>query len=226
MCSVVTVLGLAALIAGGAGFVVELGRRPTAAELNAAAVKEQAARWRLRTAGEIFPVTVRNASGKNSAHRVGIAPPASCAQALDRQVAAAFVKQGCRTVLRATYIDASGTLVTTVGIAVMPDAAKAETAAETLVPDNGVEDRYGLRAAGFPGTVAARFGDAQRQKLSHADGDAPYVVLRASGWWDGRTKVPSADLAEPFATGEMLVESLMSSLVRSDDPCRLKDVRC
>ncbi|SIS24562.1 hypothetical protein SAMN05421833_15215 [Microbispora rosea] len=97
----------------------EFDRPPTDSELHAASVQEIGLRWRTRSAGEIFPATVDYGSGgaKELAVRVGVAPEASCSKALDAVIAKVAVADGCRAVLRATYLDKTQTLVTTVGVA-------------------------------------------------------------------------------------------------------------
>jgi hypothetical protein len=90
-----------------------------------------------------------------SARLIGIAPRASCAAAADPAVAAILARSGCRTVLRATYADVSGTLVATAGIAVMPSAAAAASAQNAIQ----MTIQGGVRAIAFPGTAAVLFRD-------------------------------------------------------------------
>ncbi|MGI8331310.1 hypothetical protein ACRYCC_15195 [Actinomadura scrupuli] len=59
------------------------------------------------------------------------------------------LKNGCVTVLRATYADQSGALLMTVGIAVMPDPGKADAAVTAL---RDIRDVRGVRPVNFPGT--------------------------------------------------------------------------
>ncbi|MCO5994262.1 hypothetical protein [Actinoallomurus rhizosphaericola] len=221
--AVLAAAGAVGLVAGLAGMALEFGRAPTRAERAAAGTRELAARWRIRTAGEIFPPTVRNASGLEPAYRIGIAQPAACAEALDAQVAHAFIAQGCRVVLRATYTDATRTLLTTVGAVVMPDQDKAETAMEAL--SAGGHERYALRVVPFPDTVAADWEDARRQFTAYRSGPTPYVIVQVSGWVDGRTMPETAD-KERFRFADTLLDHLSGVFVPADDPCKARDVRC
>ncbi len=70
----------------------------------------------------------------------------------------------------------------TVGVVVFPDERSAREAVAWF-PDG--EPRPGLRALPFPGSVAARFGDAARQTSAAARAPA-YVVAATAGYADGR----------------------------------------
>ncbi|GAA4604134.1 hypothetical protein GCM10023195_14020 [Actinoallomurus liliacearum] len=222
---VLGVAGVVGLVAGVTGVVLELNRPSTRAERAAAGSKELAARWRIRSAGEIFPPTVRNASGLQPAYRIGIAQPTGCADALDAQVARTFIAQGCRAVLRATYTDASRTLLTTVGVVVMSDSDedKVETALRSLSEDG--HNRYGLRVVPFPDTPAADWDDTRRQETAYRSGPMPYVILQVSGWVDGRTTSETAD-KERFKPADTLLDHLAGLFVKADDPCKARGVRC
>jgi hypothetical protein len=94
--------------------------------------------------------------------------------------------------LRATYIDATGSLVVTVGVAVMPGQAAAEASARALPVQQGL--RSGVRPLAYRDTLTTGFGDAQRQ-LTAAISRGPYLILSATGYADGRPRVPgSSDL--------------------------------
>ncbi|HEV7933013.1 MAG TPA: hypothetical protein VGP70_11985 [Actinomadura sp.] len=233
-------LGLAAMSGGGFALAHELTRKPTAKEVEAAGAAELASRWRIRTAGEIFPATVDySASGGLAAsrgkpdallraRRAGIASAATCQEALDRRVADILVKHHCRTMLRATYLDASGTLVTTLGIAVMPspDAADAVESEFNTAFGTGGNGKDGLRGVGFTGTVAEGFGDRQRQELWLGQNRTPYVFFHASGWADGRTRITGRERVEQFDFASALSTHLMTGFVRADRPCETRGVRC
>lgn len=220
---VLGVAGVVGLVAGVTGVVLEVDRAPTRVEQAAAGSKELTVRWRIRPAGEIFPPTVRNVSGLQPAYRIGIAPPAGCAQALDAQVARTFIRLGCRIVLRATYTDASRTLLTTVGVVVMSDERRLDTALSAL--SEGGRNNHGLRAVPFPGTVAAGFTDARRQETSYRSGPMPYAMLAVSGWVDGRT-MPETDDKERFRPADTLLDHLAGLFAKVDDPCKVQGVRC
>ena len=193
------VLGLAGLTASAAGIAVQiLPRRFSAAQQQQIMAWESARHWRALPAGKIFPAAVgyqvpAYALGAGSvlpltAHRVGIAGQASCARAAASPgVGAVLDKHGCAKMLRATYIDATGSLVVTVGVAVMPGQAAAEASIRALPVQHGL--RSGVRPLAYRNTLATGFGDAQRQ-LTMAISRGPYLILSAAGYADGRPRVP------------------------------------
>jgi hypothetical protein len=200
---------LAGLGAAAAGVVIGvLPRTFSTAQQQQITAWEMGARWRAWTAGHIFPGTVRyqlpgsalaGARGLElTASRAGIAPQANCRAAADPSLARVLSRHGCVTVLRSTYSDATGTMAVTVGVAVFRSAA-AESAAAGDLP--GGKAPPAVRAVPFSHTLAARFGNPQRQ-LSWAAGSGPYLIMAAAGFADGRPRVPQA--ADAYATAEML----------------------
>jgi hypothetical protein len=166
----------------------EFHRKPTAGELYRAATDEVADRWRTWPAERIFPETVPYTSeqgGVEQAQRVGIASGTGCADGIDPEPAAVLKRNGCRALLRATYVDQLQGIVLTVGVAALPDERAASTAKEALAPPNPAEPRATVKALPFPRTVAARFTDAARQ-YAGAGQSGPYVVLTVAGQTDGR----------------------------------------
>jgi hypothetical protein len=185
----VAVLAVVCLVAGIAAATrahAELTRKPTAAESSAAAVVGVASRWAREPAGQLFPAALpynSELSDRESARRAGISPASSCATALDVAVAGAARRDGCRAVLRASYLDQLGGVVFTIGVLAFPTPRQA--AAFLAGYQAGQSPVRGLRAAAFPGTDAASFDDAARQAaLSRQDG--PYAVLTVAGYADGR----------------------------------------
>ncbi len=178
-------------------------------------------RWRAESAGQIFPRTVRydlpgyaldSSQGLVlAAHRLGIATKTSCAAGLTAKAARILVAHGCSAVLRATYLDASGSLVATVAVAVLPDAQAASSATDELTGTPGRNPALvnSLRVAR---TAAAGFGDAQRQ-LSRTIYGGPYVIMTTVGFADGRHKVRVS--ADQYLDQEML--SLVHGLSGSAD---------
>ncbi|RAY13303.1 hypothetical protein DPM19_19655 [Actinomadura craniellae] len=235
LAAALAVLGLAAVAGGGAGLAAELLREPTRAEVEAAGDAEIAARWRFRPAGEIFPPTLSyevswtgtEQTARLAARRIGIAPAASCTAAMEAKAAAILARHGCRTVLRATYADATGTLLTTFGVVVMPDRPAA-AAAEGGFSASGTENRdgYGLRAVAFSGTIAAGFTDARRQKRWMAANGTPYIFFHTSGWADARGRVPDKDRDEDFTFAGDIFSTLIESFQKVARPCETRNVRC
>ncbi|MGP7999477.1 MAG: hypothetical protein ACLPKI_19490 [Streptosporangiaceae bacterium] len=162
-------------------------------------------RWRAWSAGRIFPATVpyqlpaasldSAAVVRLDARRVGIAPQASCHAATDRAAWRVLARHGCQTVLRATYLDSTGTFAITVGVAVLPGLDQASGSGHDLPPGSGV------RVVRFSHTLVAGFGAAARQ-LSTAMAAGPYLIMSTVGYADGRHHVRES--ADPYAKDEML----------------------
>jgi len=133
-----------------------------------------------------------------TAQRIGIARQATCNAATDPAAARVLDRQGCQAVLRATYVDSTGSLVVTVGVAVLPSAAAAGTVAATL-PHSG-RPGAGVRAVAFSQTLASSFGGRQRQ-LSWVVSDGPYLIMSVAGYADGRPRVPLS--SDSYAAQEM-----------------------
>ncbi|MBO0810303.1 MAG: hypothetical protein J2P32_18580 [Actinobacteria bacterium] len=215
--------GLAGLGGGGAALYLELTRAPTKAEIAAAGTAEIASRWQRLPAGQIFPGTIRYLTAEGihtTAVRAGIAPAASCRAALDSVVAAALRRHGCVTVLRATYLDQSGTLAATIGVAVMPGSDAAERSTEQLSMG-----RAGVRAVRFAATRAGMFGDSQRARFS-LQAIGRYVFFYAAGFADGRpgSAVRSAATPDDLANG--VQDRVVTVLTGGGKPCSRKDIRC
>jgi hypothetical protein len=155
-------------------------------------------RWRALSAGQIFPVTeqyqvaqlaLNSARGLSlTARRLSIAPPSSCGKAVSTAAAAVLANGRCAAVMRATYLDASGSMVVTVGVAALPTISAATTASDRLT---GVIHNQSLAVHAFPvaRSAAASFRQPQRQ-ISLATSAGPYVVFTTAGFADGRRRVP------------------------------------
>src|SRR6266568_1032673 len=221
---VVIVVGLAGVGGGGFGLFREFTRPATQTEVATALRAEIASRWARLPAKQIFPGSIgyTTAGGMNTAARlVGIAPPASCTAALDSALAHAFSRHGCIKVLRATYLDASGTVVLTAGVAVLPSG----TAAAQSAADVNSIHHAGLRVVAFPGTVTNLFGDSRREWLNLTV-HGPYVFLSAVGYASGisghglRANPAFSDLGNAVAAREITV------LTSGRKPCQREDIRC
>jgi hypothetical protein len=206
---VALVLGLVGLAISAAGVAGQmLPRKFSAAQQQQIMAWETARRWLLRPAGHIFPAAVRYqlpgyslASGSGltlTARRIGIARQASCRAATDRAAAQVLDARGCAAVIRATYVDSTGSMVVTVGVAVLPSTAAATAATSRLSHNQRLG--AGVRAVSFPATIAALFGDRQRQ-LSWAGNVGPYLVMSTAGYTDGMPHVSLA--SDSYAAQEM-----------------------
>jgi hypothetical protein len=224
------VLGLAGVGGGGVALAHELTRGPTSAEMAAAVQQEVASRWQRLPAGKIFPATLSYATSDfnvtMTARRVGIAPATTCAAALDPPVSALLRKFGCTTVLRATYVDQSGTLAVTVGVVVMTSAAAASGAdgiADTSPP--GLTG--GVRTFGLPGTVADLFGNAQRRAFSVVGaGQGRYIFFWAAGYTDGRVSGSATSTPGLVDLGSGVVLGVQAAFTAHGSACQMKDIRC
>ncbi|MBP2707618.1 hypothetical protein JOL79_27935 [Microbispora sp. RL4-1S] len=185
--SVVLAVAAVNVLSGSVGLILESRSRPlTDAERARYVAEDVAGRWHSWPVGMVFPEELQY-SGlgrvQQYAKRVGIAPEEQCARAVDAPVASVLRRHGCRTVLRATYVDQTSTFAITVGVAVLRDeAARTDAAAELPV-----DDRVGVKPVAFPGTVTEGFGAAQRQKTGWV-GSGPYIVFSTAGYTDGRTR--------------------------------------
>jgi len=205
---VLAVLGLCGLAFAGIGIAGQLRPRTfTAAQKQRIEAWEIAKRWRTTPKTEIFPAVVRYHligqvgapdSLKLTARRLDIAGQASCARAAgaSKKLMPLLDRDGCQAVLRATYTDATSSLVLTVGVAVLRNRASAMTVAHDLT--GGVAEGEGaiahqlvLSPLAVRGTPAATFGFRQRQ-LSWVAAAGSYLVMAAVGYADGRPRVPVA----------------------------------
>jgi hypothetical protein len=171
---------------------------------------EYGKRWRTLAAGAIFPASVSYAppavlgddtSLRLSARRVGIAGQASCAAATDPTAARILTSDGCTAVLRATYVDGTGSFVVTVGAAVMPGSSQAAAAARSITSAMSA-DGLGpaVRTVPFRNTPASSFTGSRRQ-LSGAVAAGSYVILYTAGYADDRPREPVA--GEGYTDQEM-----------------------
>jgi hypothetical protein len=219
---VLAVVGVVSAGFGGYALTHEVTRAPTKAEVAAAGKAEIAQRWKQLSAGQIFPATVSYQMQADTvaepARLTGIAPQTECAAA--GVVASVLTRHHCRTLLRATYADASGTLLATIGVAVMPDAAAASATSDDLA---GVT--RGMPPVGFAGTVSQGFA-APSELNAHTNTAGPYVVLDVSGFADGRQLADVGLSANPLYFGDQVGARILAGLTSPTDTCRAADVQC
>jgi hypothetical protein len=208
--SLVLALGLIGLAAAAIGVAhVLLPRQFTPAQQRQIVGWEMARRWRVLPAGKIFPAAVSytipalalNASAGLTfqAQRLAVSSPESCSAALSAAAASLLDRTGCSAALRATYVDASGSMVATVEVAVLP----AGTATGKVIPDlrRAIQDGDRLvETFPVPGTAGDQFSDSERQ-LSYVTAAGPYVILSTAGFTDDRGEVVSGD---HYVRAEML----------------------
>lgn len=181
---------------------------------------EVAKRWRTTPKGSLFPAAVSyrlggstpaGSSGKGldlTASRLAIAPQASCATAAGGSAAlrGRLAGEGCQALLRSTYVDSTGSLVLTAGIAVLNTKASAIATAKFLTggPATGLGGaaKLVLKPFAVSGSQAASFGFPQRQ-LSWVVAAGPYLVMATVAYADGRPRVQ-------VSTDEYLVQEMTS----------------
>ena len=223
------VLGLAGFVISATGMATQLlPRRFSAAQQQQIENWEIAGRWQQLTAGQIFPASVsyqlsamvlQDATPLNlNAQRVAIAPQSGCGTGVTTAAAASVLRHdGCKAVLRATYVDATGSYVVTVGVAVLPSPAAATKASQSLAPprltaaNQSEADRLaaGILVVRYHGTAAAMYDYSRQVSASFAKG--PYLVMCAVGYADSRPRVPVA--SDHYADAEMT--SLAEGVARS-----------
>ncbi|MHC5903735.1 hypothetical protein ACVNF4_07455 [Streptomyces sp. S6] len=165
--------------------------------------------WHSVPVDQLFPVTVDGqGAGPGGADRtwtrIGVAPDGGCENAFDPLLAQVLTPVGCDRLLRATYIDATQSYVTTVGLLFTKADAATMRALDARFEKEGLSRRADLmpRPYAVPDTLAARFGTAQRASWSVSVlTDAPVVVYSVSGWADNRTVDTPQPAAEATATG-------------------------
>jgi hypothetical protein len=221
------VVGVASVGVGGTLLTRELARGPTNAEKAAAVQQEIASRWQRLVAGEIFKPTLSYTTGglgvSFNATLVGIAPAASCAAALDPPIADLLLKYGCVTVLRATYLDYSGTEAVTIGLVVMKSTRAGNHA---IANSASLPPSAGVRTFALPGTLAAQFGDTQRHYFSTITSIGIYVFLTVAGFTDGRVGGSASSVPSLPDLGNGVTTSLETVMTYHGSACSMKGIQC
>ncbi|MFF5206864.1 hypothetical protein [Streptosporangium sp. NPDC000396] len=187
LLGMILAIAVSNVLTGTVGLFRETRARPLTAAEQARYIKEEiAGRWHAWSADLVFPTELQYIGlgrAQQYARRIGVAPETSCRSGLDAPTGSILGESGCRTLLRATYVDQTSTFVITVGIAVLDDEEKRVTATSQMT----VDDRVGVRPVAFPGTASELFGAAQRQRNAWIP-VGPYVVFSTAGYADGRTR--------------------------------------
>ena len=224
------VLGLAGFGASMTAVVIQLmPRHFTAGEQQQIKNWEISSRWQTMTAGQIFPATVgyqlpaqvlEDTSPLNlNALRVGIAAQSGCAAGATPAAAEVLRREGCKAVLRATYVDATRSYVLTVGVVVLPTGAAAAAANAGLRPArlttahqaNGASQlAAGVQVVRFGGAAAGMY-DYNRQ-IAGSSAYGPYLVMYAVGYADGRPRVPVIRDAYSYGAMTSLAQGVAQSV--------------
>jgi len=239
---IVLILGLAGFAVSAFGMATQLlPRHFTASEQRQIGAWEVIRRWQTMPAGHIFPASVSYQLSARvlkdtvplnlDALRVSIAPQESdCAKAVTSAPAAAALRRnGCKAVLRATYVDATRSFVMTVGVAVLPNAAAATSAGSGLTTPRLAVARQasaqgrlpaGVLVVRFHGAGAGRY-DYNRQ-ISASFTAGPYLVMYAAGYSDSRPLVPvtqdTYSDAEMTSMAKGVARTVARTLVASPAP--------
>jgi hypothetical protein len=170
-------------------------RRFTAAQQRAIQSWEIGRRWRTLPEATIFPGTVayqlpaQALDGDGgltlTARRLGVGAPEGCARGVNAAAARILAAYGCTIVLRATYADSTGSMLVTVGVAVLPSSAAATSAGNRLADGEPQAADGSVAPEPVPQTEAAGFSGSQRQ-LSWATHAGSYVIMATAGYADGR----------------------------------------
>jgi hypothetical protein len=227
---------LIALALGLTGFVISatglatrlLPRQFTAAQQQQIENWEIASRWQQLPAGQIFPASVpyqlsaallQDGTGLSlNALRIGIAPQSGCGAGVTTPTVAAVLRRdGCKAVLRATYVDSTWSYITTVGVAVLPSDAAATQAYRSLfqpqlaAAHNAATSRQaaGIMVVRYHGTAAAMYDYSRQISKSFVQG--PYLVMYAVGYADSRPRVSVT--SDRYSAAEM--KSLAQGVAQS-----------
>jgi hypothetical protein len=223
-------LGLAGIVISATGVAIQLlPRQFSAPQRQQIENWEISGRWQQLRAGQIFPSSVsyqlsaaalQDATPLSlNALRVAIAPQAGCGAGVTATAAAEVLRHdGCKAVLRATYVDATWSYVMTVGVAVLPSDAAATEAYQSLsqprlaAADRPEADRLtaGLLVVRYHGTAAAMYDYSRQITASFADG--PYLVMYAAGYADSRPRVPVTSDAYSYAEMKSLANGVAHSV--------------
>ena len=168
-------------------------------------------RWRTLPESTIFPDSVPyqlpadaldpgGTSLALAARRLGIGPSVGCARGANPPAARILAAYGCSTVLRATYADSTGSMLVTLGVAVLPSSSAATAAGNRLADGEPKASDGSVSPAPVPGTLAAGFSGSQRQ-MSWATHAGSYVIMATAGYSDGRPQEQVA--ADSYLFAEM-----------------------
>lgn len=165
--------------------------------------------WHSTPVDTFFPRTVKGGgAGPGGADRswtrVAVAPDSGCGGALDPLLLKTLRPVGCERVLRATYVDATSSTLTTVGMVFTEAEPAGMEALDARFTDEKLGERTDLMPRTYPvkGTLAAGFGDGQRASWTvNVLTEAPVVVYAVSGFADGRPVTDPQPVAKATADG-------------------------
>jgi hypothetical protein len=227
---IVLALGVAGFVISATGMATQLlPRKFTAPQQQQIENWEVSSRWQQLSAGQIFPASVpyelsdillQDATPLNlDALRIGIAPQSGCGAGVLTSAAAKVLRRdGCKAVLRATYVDATWSYVMTVGVAVLPSDVAAAKAYRSLsqpqltAADDTAASRLaaGIQVVRYRGTAGAMY-DYNRQ-ISQSFARGPYLVMYAAGYADNRPRLPVASDRYSYEEMTSLAQGVANSV--------------
>ena len=229
---IVLALGLAGLAISATAMAIQLlPRHFTAAQQRQIENWEIASRWQTMPAGQIFPASVGYQLSAQAlqdssalpldALRVGIAPESGCTTGAVSSAAAAVLRRdGCKAVLRATYVDATKSYILTIGVAVLPTPAAALNASQGLTQTRLDSHESGHATQLAPGVLVVRFRGATSALYDYSRQIAanftagPYVVMYAAGYADSRPQVRVSQDAYSEAEMTSLATGVAQTIAR------------
>ena len=215
LLSLAAAVCLVVAVAAGLAARADLVRKPTAAQRGAAAAQAVADRWRNWPAGRIFPATLSYSTSlltTETASRVGIAPQASCDNAIDPALARLAARSRCRAAVRATYLDQLQGMVYTIGVLAFPSPRDAAEFAAGL-PAGSVK-AIPLRALALPDTASSQFSTVAQQ-VATAGHHGSFVVLTVAGYADGQPAGAGQEARRSaFAPAAELASEVIGPLTR------------
>lgn len=152
--------------------------------------------WRTTPAGVLLPASIKG-SGSETYIRLAISTDTSCA-ALPAAFASSLAPTKCAHVISATYVDRTQTVTGTVGIIVLSGTTAQRDRLRSAWDSEGNDRKKAMMPHTYPvpGTVAAKFSDAQRVTWdSQVSSDGTYLVYAVVGFTDGRAGSASTALA-------------------------------
>ncbi|NEW45755.1 hypothetical protein [Nocardia cyriacigeorgica] len=153
--------------------------------------------WRDEPVDKVFPETLGGRTGYGGGlydpeqaiwNRVGISADTECDKGLTRHTLEAAQTNGCKAVLRATYVDTTANMVATVALIVLPMGPE-ESGPKNKVADVYLDNRLiegAVAPYAVPDTLAAGWKDRNGSYLHAMYGNEfPYAIGASIGSVDG-----------------------------------------
>jgi hypothetical protein len=200
---------------GGAVAGSWLGGEPEAPAPSAAYERSRDL-WHTTEVDRLFPRTLKGeGAGPGGADRswtrIAVAPDSGCRKMFDPMLSRALAPVGCTRLLRATYVDATHSSLTTVGLLFTKAGAGRMGVLRDRFAAEELDERTDLlpRPYAPAKTAAAGFGDRQRASWSvRVLNELPVVVYSVTGFADGRKVTAAQPAAEAVRDGAATTAAL------------------